>query len=459
MLMPTSSEFVALCRSQVALLTQTLGATLTVVYLTEDLVEGAETRLVPIVAFPETPRSLEQSFPLALSPTSSLDPVSAPLVRPRPAVEPSLPPLSTARQTEPRRWSAARDQPSWSPQRQLVLPLMHENMVLGLLVTERDDRGWIDWERSQIERIAHTLALACVLDQRAQWLDQTHHEHRLLQAQQHDLMDNLLHQFRNPLTALRTFGKLLMKRLQPGESNYDVASSIVRESDRLQSLLKQFDQAIDLTHLEPLPLTFDTPSPMADPVERVIPLLPSGSGVLTVTDLQLAPTAVDEILQAQLVTVAAIAQEKGLRIYTAIPPHLPLVWANEAALCEVLSNLLDNALKYTPTGEALHIRVDAVAADQLLIRISDTGNGIPSQDLPHLFERHYRGIQAQTTIPGTGLGLAIAYSLIQQMHGDIQVFSPMQPEGWASNGTPISDRGTTFAVRLGREIGSRKCEV
>ena len=63
---------------------------------------------------------------------------------------------------------------------------------------------------------------------------------QMIQEKQQDLLDSLLHQFRNPLTALRTFGKLLMKRLQPGDKNREVATSIVRESERLQELLQKF---------------------------------------------------------------------------------------------------------------------------------------------------------------------------------------------------------------------------
>jgi K+-sensing histidine kinase KdpD len=226
MLMPTSSEFIALCRSQVSLLTQALGASLSIVYLTEEWVENAQPRLIPIAADPDLSVALEKANRLALlpdTPTASMTPVA-------PEEQDAAP---------VRLESSGLMQPL-----QLMLPLMHEGMVLGLLVTERDDRPWTSWERSQVERIADTLSYACVLDQRAQWLDQTHQQQRLLQTQQHDVLDNLLHQLRSPLTALRTFGKLLIKRLAPSDPNREVANSIVQQSDRLQELLQQFDQAI-----------------------------------------------------------------------------------------------------------------------------------------------------------------------------------------------------------------------
>ncbi|NET51329.1 MAG: sensor histidine kinase, partial [Merismopedia sp. SIO2A8] len=91
----------------------------------------------------------------------------------------------------------------------------------------------------------------------------------------------------------------------------------------------------------------------------------------------------------------------------------------------------------------------------IAITISDTGPGIPPQDLEHLFERHYRGVQASTEIPGSGLGLAIAKELIEQMHGQIEVFSPAQSI-WTEYRTQSAidkardyrARGTTFVVWL-----------
>jgi His Kinase A (phosphoacceptor) domain. len=68
---------------------------------------------------------------------------------------------------------------------------------------------------------------------------------RQIQAQVYDTMHNLLHQFKSPLTALRTFGKLLARRLVPEDKNRNVAFSIVRESERLQELLGQFDRTVD----------------------------------------------------------------------------------------------------------------------------------------------------------------------------------------------------------------------
>lgn len=91
---------------------------------------------------------------------------------------------------------------------------------------------------------------------------------------------------------------------------------------------------------------------------------------------------------------------------------------------EVLSNIIDNALKYTPAGGKILVQCGQQQGNFQAIAITDTGPGIPPEDLEHLGERHYRGVQAQTAIPGTGLGIAIAKQLIAEMQGNIEVFSP-----------------------------------
>jgi signal transduction histidine kinase len=148
-------------------------------------------------------------------------------------------------------------------------------------------------------------------------------------------------------------------------------------------------------------------------------------------------------------SASAVAEERHLSCQVNLPSNLPPVQANPQALREILSNILDNALKYTPSGGTIEIQVQ-FNSHQLGIGISDTGPGIPQTDLEHLFERGYRGAQAAGEISGTGLGLAIAQDLIQQMQGNIQVFSPKHPD-WISSITSEPTEvhpGTTFVVWL-----------
>ncbi len=433
MLMSASSEFIALCREQMALLAQGLGASLSVVYLTQELVDAPtnEAQLVPLVVYPETAVERQGANALAL-----------------PKLKQKL--LTAAGEfPTPARTSSTKDRTSPHSQEeyllngdQIVLPLIYEGMMMGLLVTAREDRGWNEQERSQIERIAQTLAVGCILDQRRAWLAQQLHQQQILQEKQQDLLDNLLHQFRNPLTALRTFGKLLLKRLRPGDVNQEVAESIVRESDRLKELLQKFDEVIDLTteDLAPLKLPEENEVFVEATVEKDSQpaLLLPGTGEKE-TDCNLA-----DVLQPLLVSAQAIAQERNLQLIADIPPNLPLVRVNLKALTEVLSNILDNALKYTPADGKIMIQAGQEKDNFLAVSITDTGPGIPPEDLEHLGERHYRGVQAQTEIPGTGLGLAIAKQLAEQMQGKIEVKSPALFSPITSPDAP----GTTFIVWL-----------
>ena len=400
--MLTSDNFVALCQVQVATLTQRLGAVWSIVYLTEELAEeeSSQAKLIPVFAYPDLaawqkakaaggmllPEAGENSLPKIL-------PNNAPV------------PL-TAREF----WQDKTPMQPLSLTRQIVLPLVYEGLLTGLLVTGREDRPWNETERKEIETIAQTLAIAYSIDRRREWVEQQLIKQQNLQQQQRDLLDNLLHQFRNPLTALRTFGKLLLKRFTPEDANRAVADNIVRESDRLQELLKQFDRAIDLTvdDLEPQKALTSKLKPL--------PLLPAASSKLVV----------GAILAPLLESAKAIALERDLQLYAQIPAHLAAVKADERALREVLSNLIDNALKYTPKGGQINICAGLTRPSFQGVAVSDTGVGIPTGDLEKVFERHYRGVQENSAIPGTGLGLAIALELVEQMQGEIEVFSPAQ---------------------------------
>jgi signal transduction histidine kinase len=491
MFIPASSEFVALCKSQVAVLTQGLGAALSAVYLTEELIEGTQAKLIPVVVYPEAAGVWEEENPVLVLPDfgGKIDRIPR-LSRAAPRLLPQVDERDRTMNSTSSDW----DDNVLQRQGQVVLPLMHEGVVMGLLIAGREDQPWNEKELATIERIARTIAIACIMDRRRVWFEQQFTQASRLQAQQRDRLDDLLHQLRNPLTALRTFGKLLIKRLLPEDRNRDIASSIVRESDRLQELLKELDATIDATQTEQAPLmlpaaTLPEASPELGTRDWQLRTEQEISKSLIANSQSLAPISVAQVLEPLIATARAIASECNLTLFTEIPTNLPLVQGNAKGLREVLSNLIDNALKYTPSGGQIEIRV-AVAArtpqsetwamgtderlpgrvesvtqgleastaapeQRLAISISDTGPGIPPQDLEHLFERHYRGVQATTAIPGSGLGLAIAKELMAQMKGEIEVFSPAQSvwakRSWESQGIQAQDepaRGTTFVVWL-----------
>ncbi|OUC14311.1 MAG: hypothetical protein B0A82_12525 [Alkalinema sp. CACIAM 70d] len=452
MLMPASAEFVAICQSQLLLLTQSLGITLGAVYLAEDWAGGDTPKLVAIAAVP----SLEAATATLQRLANTSSDLGAP-----------LPPSLAGQELSPemnRLGQQPQPQPALSsPQaplddllthvslttlhpHQLVLPLVHDEIVLGFLVTERNDRPWLEIEQQKLEPVANTLTLACVVDQRAQWLDYQQRQQLHNRQNRQEVMDNLIHQFRNPLTALRTFGKLLLKRLATTDANRDVAASIVRESDRLQELLKQLEGTVAPLEVVEVALPAPMPSLAIGPAtegEKEVALDVLGTG-----GIQLETCALESILNPIIISAQAIAQDKNQIFQADFAQPLPLVKVDRSALREVFSNLIDNAIKYTPAGGEIHVRMTQ-EAQQIAFRVSDNGPGIPAEDLPRLFERHYRGVQAYTEVPGTGLGLAIARELIHQMHGEIQVFSPPQSEGWISQDLDqLPSHGTTLLVTL-----------
>jgi signal transduction histidine kinase len=402
-----SPEFITLCRSQLMLVANSLSADLGVIYLAREVPVGQEPHLEPLVFYPETPanRLLVNSQPWLEPLTSKSLPADNTYLR-----------LS---QSE----SIGQDR-SAIPLRQATQkffqPLTSEGAILGLLMTMRLNRPWNKRERSQIEQVGQTITLALVIDRERQWAEQSLQEQQQWRTRQQELLHNLLHQLRNPLTAIYTFGKLLLKRLPGEDANRQVASNILRESEHLKELLQQLDSS-----LEP------SATPVLSGQSSPLSLLPSSS-------LELHPCALPAILEPILANAAEIAQEKQLFFQTYIPPQLPLAMASSGALREVLGNLIDNALKYTPSG-GIEVQVQPLP-HQLSIAISDTGLGIAAADLPNLFQRSYRGAQAQGQIPGTGLGLSIAKELVEQMGGTIEVSSPIDQNPQ----TP----GTKFTVLL-----------
>jgi len=115
------------------------------------------------------------------------------------------------------------------------------------------------------------------------------------------------------------------------------------------------------------------------------------------------------------------AGEKGLNVCLRVPSGLPAAMADREMVLQVLSNLLDNAIKFSPHGGTI-----TVAADQcqgkVAMTVTDEGPGIPAEHVPHIFERFYK-VDSSRAQGGTGLGLAIARHIVLAHGGDISVSS------------------------------------
>ena len=141
------------------------------------------------------------------------------------------------------------------------------------------------------------------------------------------------------------------------------------------------------------------------------------------------------LLSEQLVFHNPYAADKKISIQLNCPNDLPSILVNRQNLEEVFSNLITNAIKYSPIGSSITISA-IVENEYLKIELADTGYGISDEDLDKIFTRFYRAKDCNTReIQGTGLGLAIVKSIIESHHGKISVASEV-------------DSGTTFTVLL-----------
>ena len=405
-----SSEFADLCQSQIKLLTQGLGAIWSAVYLTREVTENQEKQLLLFTIYP-----LKKSKLPAQITERELPNFIQQIATPLELASRSL--LSSFDQENNLVFSPAKSEGSHN--KQLILPLIHEETMMGLLITKREDRYWNEQELEQVKAIAQTLAIARFIEQQSQWYQKQFSIQQSINRWQQEQFGDLLHQLRNPLTALRTFSKLLLKRLLPENRNQSLAENILAQGDRLEKLIDRFAAEVEDETPEDSPVTLSTTSVRLAEIETKQPhnfLLPGNTTKLENVDIK-------KLLGNLIDTAIAVANNKQINLVTDIPPYLPLVVGNISALTEVLNNLLDNAVKYTPEQGQITVRV-RLKDDLLGIAIEDTGYGIPEADREHLFERHYRGVQAQGDIPGTGLGLAIAKQLVEQMQGSIEVISP-----------------------------------
>lgn len=130
--------------------------------------------------------------------------------------------------------------------------------------------------------------------------------------------------------------------------------------------------------------------------------------------------SLSSLLENRVRSLQTMAQAKGISIHRAIAPGL-WVQAHEDKLSRALLNVLDNAIKYAPEGGS--VRVSLAGTDgSARLSVENDGPGIPAEDLPHLFERFYRGSTSRQTL-GSGLGLAITQAIVQAYRGTIRIES------------------------------------
>lgn len=236
---------------------------------------------------------------------------------------------------------------------------------------------------------------------------------RRLETVRKDFVANVSHELRTPLTSIRGY----VEALQDGgkddpKTTTEFLKIIATQSERLTLIL---DDLLQLSRIESGQVTFKR----------------------ELVDLR-------TVIQRSVAIVRPLADKKHHRVGTEVAAALPPVLGDEDRLVQIITNLLDNSVKYTPDGGTIVVGAQPVAhADNrggapqgVDISVTDTGIGIPEADRPRVFERFYRVDKARSReLGGTGLGLAIVKHLVEQHGGQV----------WVEGRQPS---GSRFVVRL-----------
>lgn len=164
---------------------------------------------------------------------------------------------------------------------------------------------------------------------------------------------------------------------------------------------------------------------------RLLSLADAGQLSLTVNLISPA-----DVVDRAAALATPLARQQGVTLQVRHAPTLPPIAADPQRLAQVLGNLLENALRYTPAGGTVSLSVEAAPGDMVAFEVRDTGPGIAPEDVPHIFDRFYRANRARTReTGGSGLGLAIVQRLVGAHGGSVHVES-------------VLGQGTTFRVLL-----------
>lgn len=217
-------------------------------------------------------------------------------------------------------------------------------------------------------------------------------ELRRLERVRQDFVANVSHEFKTPLTAIQGFAETLLGGALEDPKNNRRFLEIIR--DHASRLAQLTDDLLKLARIE--------------------------AGKL---EVEFSPVNMMETIERCAETSLLNASRKQIAIRVNVPPGLPAVLGDSGLLREVLQNLIDNAIQYTPEGGQIQVCA-STGARQAVVTISDTGIGIPLADQERIFERFYRVDAARSReAGGTGLGLSIARHIVEAHGGRIWVES------------------------------------
>jgi PAS domain S-box-containing protein len=218
-----------------------------------------------------------------------------------------------------------------------------------------------------------------------------------------DFVSSVSHELRTPLTSIKAYTDTILRdSSMPEETKSQFLVVISEETNRLAALIEDL--------LE---------------VSRI------ASGTVKIERVFIN---IEAVIEKVLTAVKPLAEKKNIRLETKIPDGLPKLQADESKIESVVINLVNNAIKFTPEKGRVSIYIET-ANNEMLIRVSDTGMGMPKEALPKIFDRFYRVHRPGKQIQGTGLGLSIVKKIVTVHDGRIEVESE-------------TDKGTSFTVFL-----------
>jgi signal transduction histidine kinase/CHASE3 domain sensor protein len=300
---------------------------------------------------------------------------------------------------------------------EVIVPFGAGSEMLGIIVAARMSRGrpWTEGEVSAVESVAADVGRGL-------------HHARLYEAENHlvdelrevdqvksDFLATVSHELRTPLTSIAGYIEILRDRtagpLTPAQEQ--MLGSVDRNTVRLRHL-----------------------------IEDVLTLSKIESGTFTSS---MRPVSLAEIVAADVTALQPAAAARGLTLIWQDTDRSLMVSGDSGQLDRLVMNLLSNAVKFTPEGGS--VSVDTGCDGGLaVLRVSDTGIGIPERDTKDLFTRFFRASNAvEESIPGTGLGLAIVRTIVANHHGDLDM-------------TSLEGKGTTVTVRIPLLADQQACQ-
>jgi len=297
----------------------------------------------------------------------------------------------------------------------LAVPMVTKDRVIGTLSIDdtrvdaftEDDGRLLSIAAAQAAVAIENAQLYEDLKERAEKLERAYNELKELDRLKSEFQQNVSHELRTPLTFVKAYVELMLDGTL-GELNQRQRESLEIVAERTNTL----------THL----------------VRDIISLQQIEQGTLRLSMVNLG-----EIAQMALLSAEVTARQAGIVLKADIPPDLPLVPADRDRINQVFDNLLGNAIRFSPDGGEIIVRVWD-AGDTVEASISDTGIGIPEGELEKIFERFYQ-VDGSTTrrFGGTGLGLAIVKRIVEAHGGRV----------WAESEL---GRGSTFFFTLPKPV-------